>query len=342
MYSSHPPEKGATLDDIVSILWPDDRVTKSRVVWYGDKTRSEYRLTRFGRRFPFLTKDRVGDLFVLVPTGRAQFRAYVFDSEDEISDVLSALGVALSDGWGVYRNGVAVVEDPAACEARELQAFSSRQAKFPTGDVFSDQTVTILGKCYPKLANATADDRLLRAMDVEYRLFRAVEQRVCGKEVTGPFASVDDFLRIAASIMGRRKSRAGRSLENHVGKALEHAGINHELRAKEVQGVPDLVIPGVAQYLDLNYPREKVFVVGVKTTCKDRWRQVLNEGPLLERKHLLTVQPGISAAQVHEMVQAKVTLVVPSALHTNFAPDARRHLMSVEGFFKSVQRALDA
>jgi type II restriction enzyme len=95
----------------------------------------------------------------------------------------------------------------------------------------------------------------------------------------------------------------------------------------------------VDQYRNLNFPRERVFIVGLKTTCKDRWRQILNEGPLVEQKYLLTVQPGISAPQVHEMVQAKGALIVPEPLHQHYPTEVRPLLSSVEEFFERVQRA---
>ena len=51
------PEKGVLAKHPVRVEWQDGRITKSVVTWYGKLTRSEYRLTRFGRDFPFLTPD---------------------------------------------------------------------------------------------------------------------------------------------------------------------------------------------------------------------------------------------------------------------------------------------
>lgn len=59
LFTSFPPEKGKNSVHPVSISWQDGRVTKSMVKWYGKGTRSEYRITRFGRDFPFLTSDSI-------------------------------------------------------------------------------------------------------------------------------------------------------------------------------------------------------------------------------------------------------------------------------------------
>ncbi len=102
----------------------------------------------------------------------------------------------------------------------------------------------------------------------------------CGErqhEIVRPFKDVDDFLTTASSIMNRRKSRAGRSLENHVESLLRAAGISFDVRP-QIDGrvQPDILIPSKTDYEDVNFPVEKLRILGVKTTCKDRWRQVLN------------------------------------------------------------------
>src|SRR5579863_4549492 len=61
MFTQHPPQRGRNNETEVEVQWQDGRTTRSRVKWYGVGTRSEYRLTRFGRDFPFLTFDNVGD-----------------------------------------------------------------------------------------------------------------------------------------------------------------------------------------------------------------------------------------------------------------------------------------
>src|SRR5690348_15409028 len=63
-FTPYGPIKGRVDKHPVSVTWPDGRKTKSVVTWYGDKTRSEYRLTRFGRRFPWIAPEMVGRLLV--------------------------------------------------------------------------------------------------------------------------------------------------------------------------------------------------------------------------------------------------------------------------------------
>jgi hypothetical protein len=342
MYTPHPPVKGRNDKHPVSILWQDGRTTDSVITWYG-AAKHEYRLTRFGKDFPFLNEDVVGDLLVLIAKSRDEFLAYVLDYDDDIEEIQSALGVEAFEEWGAYRDGVPQkVETEDDCIDRKIREFSAALTDFPTGAMFSVTTRAILVDCLKKFPNLTADEALITAYQTEYQLFQSVERQVCQNEVSGRlFKNIDDFIQTAASIMNRRKARAGRSFENHVEYLLTHAKIPHKMRPSlGADGKPDIVIPDERAYFDAGFPIEKLFIVGLKTTCKDRWRQVLNEGRRVKAKHILTLQPGITSAQLAEMHTAGVSLVVPQSLHKSFPKEHTINLLSVESFIQTVKHQL--
>lgn len=64
------------------------------------------------------------------------------------------------------------------------------------------------------------DQLLLSWTEEEYRLFRALEQARYGNKIKVGFKSVDDFITLANQVLNRRKSRAGKSLENHLAAIL--------------------------------------------------------------------------------------------------------------------------
>lgn len=340
MYTPHAPEKGRNDEHAIRILWQDGRVTDSRIKWYGVGTRSEYRLTRFGRDFPFLTADNVGDLLVLIPRTTADFVAYVFDRDDDIEEIQASLGVEPFERWGVYQNGVPQIETEDDCVERNFRVFADPLEAFPDGNTFSATAHRVLTECVREFRQASSDETLMMCMDTEYRLFRFVERRICQPDISRLFRDVDDFLQTAARIMNRRKARAGRSLENHVDFLLTQSGVPHVMRPSSIDGEPDVVIPDERAYHDDDYPRDKLFVVGVKTTCKDRWRQVLNEGRKVPRKHILTMQQGISTNQLREMGTANITLVVPQRLHRDYPPDRPVTMQNVSEFIETVRQAL--
>lgn len=339
MFTPNPPTRGVNSKHRVTIAWQDSVTTDSVVTWYGKLTRQEYRLTRFGRDFPFLAADMVGNLLVLIPKTMDEFLAYVLDLDEDIEEIQASLGVEVTGSWGIYQDGVAQVESEDECVERHFRHFAATLDDFPSGARFSEEARAALVNCLANFPALNADDRLLTSMDAEYSLFRLVERQLCQSQIVRVFRDVDDFLNTASSIMNRRKSRAGRSLENHVEYLLKEAGIPHQMRP-DVDGNPDVVIPDREAYYSTDFPRDRVFVVGVKTTCKDRWRQVLQEGSLVQEKHILTLQRGISDDQLNKMHAARISLIVPQKLHPYYPRDRQIILMDVEGFIATVRAKL--
>ena len=78
-------------------------------------------------------------------------------------------------------------------------------------------------------------------------------------------------------------------------------------------------------------------MLGVKTTVRDRWRQVVTEADRIGRKHLLTVQEGVSENQFRQMRQAGIQLVVPQPLFPKYPQSVRGHLQTLESFIADVR-----
>ena len=110
-------------------------------------------------------------------------------------------------------------------------------------------------------------------------------------------------------MLNRRKSRAGKSLEHHLAAIFDENKIRYTAQAvTEGNKKPDFLFPSEEAYHDMTFAVEKLCTLAAKTTCKDRWRQILNEANRLrdQNKYLCTMQQGISAAQMDEMQAEKV------------------------------------
>jgi len=59
-----PGIKGTNKEKWVKVKWQDGIETDTRFIYYGKGTRNEYRITNFGRGFPFLRPEYTGALFV--------------------------------------------------------------------------------------------------------------------------------------------------------------------------------------------------------------------------------------------------------------------------------------
>lgn len=339
MFSERPPIKGTNHKTLVQVQWPEGIRTESAITWYGTGTRSEFRLTRFGKDFPWLHESYVGSLLVLVPITLHDFRAHVLETEGDIEFLLTALGIETLGGWGVFSAGKPRSESEDECLNRVFKKVIAPLADFPSGKWMAAQAREAVEECAGDLRKTSADNRLLKWIASEYQLFRTLEQKLSLPIIQQPYKDVDAFINVAATVMNRRKSRAGHSLEHHVEQLLTDEGLPFDSQPRiDGKVKPDLLIPGKTAYEDPSFPVSRLVVAGLKTTCKDRWRQILNEGQRVPEKHLFTLQEAISSDQLIEMKKANVTLIVPKDYHKGYDTKTGVRLLTVDGFLDKLRK----
>ncbi len=125
----------------------------------------------------------------------------------------------------------------------------------------------------------------------------------------------------------------GHSLENHLEAVLRACEVPHVRGAvTERRNRPDFLFPGIEDYWKAQPGDERLLMLGAKSTCKDRWRQVLSEAAKIPRKHLLTLEPGISQAQTDEMRASNLQLVVPDSIHLSYGQTQQGWLLNLADF----------
>lgn len=105
----------------------------------------------------------------------------------------------------------------------------------------------------------------------------------------------------------------------------------------ENRSKPDFLFPSVTDYHDLSFPVDRLTMLGAKSTCKDRWRQVLAEASRIPRKHLFTLETAISTFQTEEMAASNLQLVLPKSLHSTYTEAQRQALLDLESFISLVR-----
>lgn len=182
------------------------------------------------------------------------------------------------------------------------------------------------------------DASIIALMDMEELLFRQLERYFVEKQLEQGFTDVDQFISYSLSIQNRRKSRVGYALENHLEFVFLENGLKFVRGATtENKAKPDFLFPGAEQYVNASFPEKGLTLLGSKSTCKDRWRQVLSEGKRVERKHLVTLEPGISSMQLEEMEANNLQLVVPASLHETYKQESRDWLWGLSDFLGYVK-----
>ena len=338
----------------VRIIWQGDLTIDSTVTWYNNRrmgggTRDEIRITRFGRGFPHLNADETGALLVLTQMASDEFSAFILMSEEEIDDYLTAFGLGPQDAGTVFSplRGSGVVA-PELVEREEIERYVSGlelgyRSDFPPTDVVAARAREIQERVYDHSERLVAqpDDKLVEFTRVEYEIFREMERQAYGPVVGDGFPSVDEFVNLANRVLNRRKSRAGKSLEHHLGAIFYANNLEFEPQVRtEGNKTPDFVFPSGAAYHDMTFPTEKLTVLAAKTTCKDRWRQILTEadrnsaGP----HYLVTLQQGNSPKQLEEMRADNVRLIVPKQYINAYPPEFRNDIWTLKRFIDEVKR----
>ena len=214
-------------------------------------------------------------------------------------------------------------------------------ASFPTTMQFSAFSRS---KCNEADPIADPDHALMTWMEKEEQLFRTFERHIVSKRLMDGFLAkggepdVDSFVSYSLSVQNRRKSRVGLTLENHLEQIFKDYRLKHSRTARtENHSKPDFLFPGKESYADQSFNSQRLLMLGVKSTCKDRWRQVLSEADRIKHKHLLTLEAPISIHQLQEMNFKGVTLIVPSKLHYAYPVSDRHHLKSLSQFIQIAQ-----
>lgn len=329
-----PGERGCNKDCFVKIKWQKNFETDSRFIYYGTGTRNEYRLTRFGKDFPFLEDENVGDLIVICRMELNEYEGYILSADDDIENFFIAFNI--SSGQTNQLIERKVIYNPEEKLKNLFREFVDNQTSFPS----TVQMSQYARDCYIKAFNISEnkmirepDELLLQWTNAEYELFKAFEIKHYNDIIHHSFESVDSLVDFSNTVLNRRKSRAGKSLEHHLSKIFVSAGLLFESQViTEENKKPDFIFPGGKEYHNSLFPGEKLVCLGAKTTCKDRWRQILNEADRIPVKHLFTLQQGISKNQLTEMYNNHVCLVVPAPYLKSFDKSFQEKIMTLNSF----------
>ena len=338
LYTEKELKENHILKKTGQIQWQDDFSTSCTFTWYESK--NELRITGFGRGFGLLRPEYTGALFVMVKESDEDYLGFIFNTDEDIQDFLDSFGLTPAE------TNRLIELNRVKAEVREKQAMDSfingLKADFPTSVEMSSAARLIHYQVYldRSLTISDPDTMLLRWTEGEYRLFRAIEYSRYGETVARGFKTVDDFIMLANQVLNRRKRRAGKSLEHHLSAIFDENRIKYTPQAiTEGNKKPDFLFPSEEAYHDMSFSIEKLCTLAAKTTCKDRWRQILNEANRLrdENKYLCTMQQGISAAQMDEMQAEKVILVVPKPYIAAYPKDRRDRIWTLGKFVSYVK-----
>lgn len=335
-----PGDRGTNKERFVTIKWQNEFETTSRFIYYGVGTRNEYRITRFGKGFPFLNDENLGNLLVICHLEDDYYEAYILDTDDDFETFFAAFNINASE-----TNKLIPKSQEVSVEDKLLSCFhafiDSLNKQFPSTQVMADKA----RKCYNtsynitvKTITADVDKIILKWLEAEFNLFKLLENDVYSGRIQKTFKNVEELVGFANTILNRRKSRAGKSLEYHLEEIFKYSNLNYSSQIiTEGNKKPDFIFPNFDSYHDKNFKAENLTFLASKTTCKDRWRQVINEADRIPIKHLFTLQQGISTNQLKEMADHRVKLVVPASNVKTFPEEFWPEILTLNQFVEHLK-----
>ena len=342
-------------------LWLADDVEEtlrlSRAVsWYDTRKGKahrgpEWRLY-YGRDNPVMAMASEGDLCIVARRPDDSLLILVSPAASSIARQLAALfGIPLPDLAGESAS-LALLETALDSQTKRileeldipveadrtgfLETMLKTFGGFPATRDFSAFARSTAGDVDPA---TDPDHALLAWFEWEDRLFRELEAHVVGRDVedfapVGGRIDVDGLSRFFLGVHNRRKSRAGHAFAHHIREVFECNDIlfEEEVRTENAKRL-DFMMPNGVLYREGAVPKDLLTALGAKTSCKDRWRQVLSEARHIPYKHLITLETRITGNQLDEMAAENLRLVIPQGRHWAFeGADRGNDPLSVAGF----------
>lgn len=318
----------------------------------------EYHLYYSAAAEPIVRQARAGDLVLVALTRRGSLVVVLCPAGSTIAQqMLWLFGLAPESGRADVKSAsphesvrlgfaARAVLDSLGIELDEPEPDALGQLLHLYGLQFPDT------KTFSEFARSTChgvdpidgpDEALISWMDHEEALFRHLEKLIVADRLAQGFMleegpDVDGFIAYSLRVQNRRKSRAGWAFGHHVAAVLDAHGLDYTREATtEKRSGPDFLFPGESAYHDAGFDASLLSMLAAKTSCKDRWRQVLAEASRIDQKHLLTLQPGISVAQTSEMRSECLQLVVPRPVFSSYTSDQQAWLLDFSGFLDLVK-----
>jgi hypothetical protein len=316
--------------------------SEPNLIYYNSRTirrqangRNEFRVTGFGgRRSALQDPDSTGSILVTAWDRSNAVEAWLtrdLDEEEIVEGVLGPIdpGTQVTRTMSVEGRPEVSVSTKEECTPDIADLPSEWSGLFPAGRDLTAEAI----RRRPGTGQ-DADGRLVDRYRCEFGLFKVVEAAHTLPLITGGFPTVEGFLAVAQAVANRRKARAGRSLELHLSRVFDEEQIDYAVGATtEDNRRPDFLFPSSAAY----HSGSAVLMLGVKTSVKERWRQVLDEAARIPEKHLFTLSEGVSPDQFRQMEGAGLRLVVPSENTLKFPASVRPKLLTLAAFIERVR-----
>jgi len=314
--------------------------SEAKMIYY--RSKNETRMTGFGGSV-LLDSESAGMIAVFAfDADSSKCKIWVIDNEMDEAYFDSFYGeIHPKKGSVILKYGNLKTQNllapPLDCKLSPNEILPEWHEKFPTPTELFEMAMD-----RRPLSDQNPDIRIHKRRECETEIFHSIEEARFSSLIQKRYGNVSELVSAVYPVIQARRARSGRSLELHVKRILleeelvEDSDFSHE---PVIEGGkrPDFLFPSKTAYVNPDFPSDRLRMLAVKTTLRDRWRQILDEATRIRSKHLFTMQSRITKKQFDQMVKAKVQLVIPKKLHTGYLDEIKPHLMTFEDFIAEVR-----
>jgi hypothetical protein len=339
------PEKPHIFKTGITTFWPATGEMKNSCLRHFSNKGPEMHFTRVPKeQFSGLTPASLllGGL-LHEPIGEAKYWFLTIDSSSEEAELLESqfnldatFHCAIFDPNEVLKfesdeSEELIKEISEALKAGTLEQFIASVSRMPTPESLAKKAQNLFLAQHgaknldPYCLRCPGDALMTISRDIEYTLYKSAERRHRAVEVIRIIRNGGQDL-VAAIVRGypaldaaflsasqQRKSRAGRSFEQHIAKLFQDGGIAFEEQAIMGGRRPDFVLPNLITLKSESRSFNDALIFSAKTTLRERWKQLAME-KFKCALFLATVDDRVSEQAIDDMSKQEIQLVVPESL----------------------------
>lgn len=299
--------------------------------WKYYASKNELRLTRVSKEaFRGISPASL----LLIGKKENEYFCYIVDSDniDEYEYALNLLEIREAPRWGIVTKvkGLFIDEDT---ELDRLFQLPEGVTSLPKISDLSQLALDLYSRIHNGRFEAemerTPGDFIDNLILFEYKIYKKYEAFVYSnilaknsepdiynvKSYPENFnfyrSRIDSFSSTFVGMLNSRKSRVGKTFEYHVRDYFDKADIKYDYQV-QVDGKkkPDFIIPSKEFYYSRDRKPDDAILLSLKTTVRERWQQILNEGKSVKTRYLATLDKTVTKDQLTEMADKNVVLIV--------------------------------
>jgi hypothetical protein len=149
------------------------------------------------------------------------------------------------------------------------------------------------------------------------RLFNILGAALLNKQLTRELLmgilseNLENVREVFKSLNASVYSRAGNAFERYIRMWLKAFSIPFEKGKVDGERIPDFILPTIEYYMNIEQRGlDDAMLLSAKTTCRERYTEILSEGNHVHTRYLATLDNAVPAKSIKKMEGYRIVMIV--------------------------------